>query len=168
MLVLLLFINCSLNWVKTPRKVCTNSPYSKEEKQTKNTLRGASKLHAQRRQTNGLLLRELGKRGKFQPATLRRCFAEAPTREGQIQGPGLQSSAAELLSWKRNLKYYQLKRKHTRRMSFKCNHTAKTLFIHQTAAVRISSLWACWTTWSGAKCLQLWLLLRYHQVLPRY
>lgn len=58
-LVLLLLMNCSLNRVKTPGKVCASSPYS-TEKQTKNTLRGASKLHIQRQQTNGSLLPELG------------------------------------------------------------------------------------------------------------
>lgn len=68
------------------------------------------------------------KRGKFQPATLGGGFAEAPAREAQRQGPGLPSSAAELLSRKRNLKYYQFKRKQARRMSFKCNHTAKALY----------------------------------------
>lgn len=64
-LVLLLPINCSLNTVKTPRQVCANSPSSegkKKKNKQKDTLRGASKLHRRRQQTNGSVLPEPGKR----------------------------------------------------------------------------------------------------------
>lgn len=69
MLVLLLLINCSLNPVKTPRKVCANSPFTKGKKhqqpnKQKDTLRGASKLHRRRQQTNGSLLPGPGKQGE--------------------------------------------------------------------------------------------------------
>lgn len=79
-----------------------------------------------------------------------------------ICGAWLQFSAAELLQWKRNLKYYQFRRKHTQRMSFKCSHGAKALCwsprMCRTRGV-CSSHPPCGTT----RCLQIlkdtWALL---------
>lgn len=118
-------MNCSLNRVKTPGRVCANSPHS-TEKQTnkkKHIKRSIEAAHTKAADKWGSSA-GAGK-GKSHPAPLQRWSAEASAREAQTQGAGLQRSAAELLSWKGNLKYYQFKGKPTQRMSLKCDHTPR-------------------------------------------
>ena len=83
-LVLLLFINCSLNGVKTPRKVCANSPYSKGKTNKKPIKGNIEAAHVKAADKWASPARARGRRGKLQPAALRRC---SPHRERRCGDP---------------------------------------------------------------------------------